>query len=202
MNKKKLIVSSGNKGKIKEIKSILSDLDLRVLSKDELGLKDLEVIEDKNTLEGNAIKKAVEIHKHTGGMVMSDDSGLFVDYLDGDPGVHSARYAGIDGDDKANNKKLLRELLDISLEKRKAEFKTVIALVLEDGNIETVVGKCSGKIIFKEKGNNGFGYDPLFVPDGYDKTFSELDEEIKNKISHRKDALEKLKEKLKELMKE
>ena len=197
---KKLIVSSGNKGKIKEIKSILNDFDLDIVSKDELGLSDLEVIEDKDTLEGNAIKKAVEIHNHTKGMVMSDDSGLFVDYLKGDPGVHSARYAGVDGDDKANNEKLLSKLSGISKDKRNAEFRTVIALILDDGSIETVVGKCRGEIILEEKGSNGFGYDPLFIPDGYDKTFSELDEDTKNKISHRKDALEKLKEKLKDLI--
>ena len=106
MSKNLLVVSSSNIGKIKEIKSILSDLDLEILSKDEKGLSDLEVIEDKETLEENAIKKAVEIQKQTNGMVMSDDSGLFVDYLKGAPGVYSARFAGVDGDDKANNNKL------------------------------------------------------------------------------------------------
>lgn len=200
MSKKKLIVSSGNLGKIKEIKMILNDLNLEVLSKDELGLSQIDVIEDKDTLEGNAVKKALEIHKHTRGLVMSDDSGLFVEYLKGAPGVHSARYAGIDGDDKANNKKLLEELSDVSLERRNAEFRTVIALILEDGSIETVVGTCSGRIILEERGSNGFGYDPLFIPNDYDKTFAELDDHIKNKISHRKDALEKLKEKLKDLI--
>lgn len=200
MSKKKLIVSSSNVGKIREIKSILSDLDLEVLSKNEVGLLDLEVIEDKDTLEGNAIKKALEIHKHAKGMVMSDDSGLFVDYLNGDPGVHSARYSGIDGDDRANNKKLISKLSKTSLDERGAKFKTVIALVLEDGSIETVVGECSGKIILEEKGDLGFGYDPLFIPEGYEKTFAELDEGTKNKISHRREALEKLKEKLKDIL--
>lgn len=200
MSKKKLIVSSGNLGKIKEIKSILGNLDLEVLSKNEIGLLDLEVIEDKETLEGNAIKKALEIHKHTKGMVMSDDSGLFVDYLDGDPGVHSARYSGVDGDDRANNRKLISKLSKASLSERSASFKTVIALALEDGSIETVVGECRGKIILEERGNFGFGYDPLFIPEGYEKTFAQLDEETKNEISHRRDALEKLKEKLKDIL--
>lgn len=200
MSKKKLIVSSSNVGKIREIKSILNDLDLEVLSKNEVGLLDLEVIEDKDTLEGNAIKKALEIHKHAKGMVMSDDSGLFVDYLKGDPGVHSARYSGIDGDDRANNKKLISKLSKTSLDERGAKFKTVIALVLEDGSIEIVVGECSGKIILEEKGDLGFGYDPLFIPEGYEKTFAELDEGTKNKISHRREALEKLKEKLKDIL--
>lgn len=201
MNERKLVVSSSNRGKIKEIKAILSELPLEILSKDEVGLNSLEVIEDCDTLEGNAIKKAIEIHKHMDNiMVLSDDSGLFVDYLNGEPGVYSARYAGVDGDDRANNKKLLSELKQVPTEDRNAKFKTVIAIVLEDGSVETVVGECRGKITTEEFGTNGFGYDPLFIPDGYDKTFAELDENIKNKISHRRDALEKLKIKLKELV--
>ncbi len=200
MRRKTLIVSSGNKGKIAEIKSILSELDIDIVSKGEVGLSDLEVIEDKDTLEGNAIKKALEIHKHKEGIVISDDSGLFVDYLDGAPGVYSARYAGTDGGDKANNKKLLEELEGVQGKKRGAKFKTVIAIVLEDGSVETVTGKCSGRIIAEQRGTTGFGYDPLFVPDGYEQTFAELDAGIKNKISHRRDALEKLKMKLKNLI--
>ncbi len=200
MIRKTLIVSSGNKGKIAEIKSILSELDMDILSKDEVGLSDLEVVEDKDTLEGNAIKKALEIHKHTEGIIISDDSGLFVDYLEGAPGVYSARYAGVDGDDSANNKKLLEELKNITLEKRTAKFKTAIAIVLEDGSVETVVGECDGLIIAEQRGTTGFGYDPLFIPNGYDKTFAELDSNIKNNISHRRDALEKLKMKLKNLI--
>lgn len=200
MNKKTLVVSSSNVGKIKEIKSILSELNLNIVSKDEVGLSNLEVIEDKDTLEGNAIKKALEIHKCTKGLVMSDDSGLFVDHLNGAPGVYSARYAGVDGDDQANNKKLLNNLKDISVENRTAKFKTVIAIVLEDGSVETVVGECSGKIVNEERGESGFGYDPLFVPDGYDETFAQLDSSIKNNISHRRDALEKLKMKLKNII--
>lgn len=200
MSKKTLIVSSSNVGKIKEIKSILKDLNLSIVSKSEVGLSNLEVIEDKDTLEGNAIKKALEIHKHTKGIVMSDDSGLFVDYLKGKPGVYSARYAGVDGDDEANNKKLLENLKDVALENRTAKFKTVIAIVLEDGSIEIVVGECSGKIITEQRGDSGFGYDPLFVPDGYDETFAQLDSNIKNNISHRRDALEKLKIKLENII--
>ena len=200
MNKKTLVVASGNKGKIKEIKSILKDFNLEIKSKDEVGLKDLEVIEDQPTLEGNARKKALEIHKHTKGIVLADDSGLFVDYLDGAPGVYSARYAGVDGDDEANNKKLLKELEGVALEDRKAKFKTVIAIVLEDETVETVVGECGGRIITEPRGDAGFGYDPLFVPDSYDQTFSQLDASVKNQISHRSQALEKLKKKLKNII--
>ncbi|AFS77407.1 Ham1-like protein [Gottschalkia acidurici 9a] len=174
-----MIVSSGNINKIKEIKDILSDLNINVLSKDEIGLKNLDVIEDGNTLEDNAIKKAVEISKYTDGIVISDDSGLFVDKLNEEPGVYSARYSGEEGNDNANNVKLLKNLEGVPLEERTAKFKTAIAIVLEDKSIKTVVGDCSGKIIWEKRGDNGFGYDPLFIPDGYDKTFGELDSKIK-----------------------
>ena len=200
MNKKNLIVSSGNINKIKEIKDILSDLNINVLSKDEIGLKNLDVIEDGNTLEDNAIKKAVEISKYTDGIVISDDSGLFVDKLNGEPGVYSARYSGEEGNDSANNTKLLKNLDGVPLEERTAKFKTAIAIVLEDKSVKTVVGECSGKIILEKRGDNGFGYDPLFIPDGYDKTFGELDSKIKNSISHRSDALKKLKVELKNIL--
>lgn len=126
--------------------------------------------------------------------------GLFVDYLKGSPGVYSARYAGVDGDDEANNKKLLDSLKEVALENRTAKFKTVIAIVLEDSSVEIVVGECSGKIITEKRGDSGFGYDPLFVPDGYEETFAQLDSNIKNSISHRRDALEKLKIKLENII--
>lgn len=200
MSNKTLVVSSSNLGKIKEIKSILSGLNLNIVSKSEVGLSDLEVIEDKDTLEDNAIKKALEIHKHTKGIVMSDDSGLFVDYLEGAPGVYSARYAGVEGDDEANNKKLLDSLKEVAPKDRTAKFKAVIAIVLEDSSVEIVVGECSGKITTEQRGDSGFGYDPLFVPDGFDETFAQLDSAIKNKISHRRDALEKLKIKLENII--
>lgn len=200
MEMKKLVVSSNNKGKIREIKSILAGLNVKVLSKDEAGLSGLEVIEDKDTLEENAIKKAVEMHNITKGMVIADDSGLFVDYLDGAPGIYSARFAGVDGDDEANNKKLLEELDGVPEEERGAVFKTAIAVVSENGIVDIVVGECRGTIITEKRGEAGFGYDPLFIPRGYIKTFSELDYDIKNKISHRRDALEKLKQKLKNIL--
>ncbi len=200
MKAKKLVVSSNNKGKIKEIKSILGGLNLEILTKDQAGLASLEVVEDKDTLEENAIKKAVEMHHITKGMVIADDSGLFVDYLDGAPGIYSARYAGVDGDDEANNKLLLEELEGVPEQERGAVFKTAIAFVTEKGIVDIVVGECRGTIITEKRGKSGFGYDPLFVPSGYSKTFSELDYNIKNKISHRRDALEKLKQKLKNII--
>ncbi|MTI70151.1 MAG: RdgB/HAM1 family non-canonical purine NTP pyrophosphatase [Firmicutes bacterium] len=201
MKNRRIIVSSGNKHKIEEIKDILKGLPFNILSKDEVGLKDLDIIEDKETLKENAIKKALEVSKKTKGIVIADDTGLFVDKLDGRPGIYSARYAGENATFKDNNDLLLKELKGISLDKRTAKFITVIAIV--DGeNIETVVGECRGKIGFNLRGENGFGYDPLFIVDDYNKTFAELGEDIKNKISHRANALVKLRDKLKDMIKD
>lgn len=201
MKNRRIIVSSGNKHKIEEIKDILKGLPFNILSKDEVGLKDLDIIEDKETLKENAIKKALEVSKETKGIVIADDTGLFVDKLDGRPGIYSARYAGENATFKDNNDLLLKELKGISLDKRTAKFITVIAIV--DGeNIETVVGECRGKIGFNPRGENGFGYDPLFIVDDYNKTFAELGEDIKNKISHRANALVKLRDKLKDMIKD
>ncbi|MTI46689.1 MAG: XTP/dITP diphosphatase [Firmicutes bacterium] len=195
-----LVLSSGNQHKIKEIKKILSDLPFNVLSKNEIGLEDFEVIEDKDTLEGNAMKKAKEISEKVNDIVIADDTGLFVDKLDGKPGVYSARYAGEDATYQDNNKKLLEELKDVPVEERTAKFKTVIAIVQKDKLEKNVVGECSGKIGFEARGENGFGYDPLFIVDGYGKTFAELGEETKNRISHRANALKNLKKELKKLI--
>lgn len=200
--KRKLVISTGNPHKVEEIKNILSDLSIDVISKKDAGLAELEVIEDGDTLEDNSLKKARALAEHLNHMVLADDSGLFVDVLKGDPGVYSSRYAGEEGNDKKNNEKLLRELDDISLENRNAKFKTIIALITEDKNEMIVYGECSGKIGFEEKGKNGFGYDPLFIPDGYEKTFGEIGEQQKNKISHRAKALENLKKEIINLLKD
>lgn len=202
MGNRKLILSTGNINKIKEIKDILKDLNIEVLSKAEIGLENLDIVEDGNTLEENSIKKAKGIKEKTPYMVMADDSGLFVDALNGKPGVHSSRYAGEDGDYKKNNEKLLLEMGDFPLEKRRASFLTVIALITENHETIIVEGECKGHIAFKSKGSKAFGYDPLFVPEGYSKTFGELDEEVKNKISHRAVALENIKDTLVDLLKD
>lgn len=191
--KRKIVVSTGNYHKIDEIKNILKDLPFEVISKDQIGLKDLEIIEDGITLEENSIKKAKALSKNTDYMIIADDSGLFVDALNGEPGIYSSRFGGEEGNYSKNNEKLLKELKDISFENRNASFKTVIALIKENKEIITVEGECKGRISFKNKGKGGFGYDPLFIPEGYDKSFSELGEEEKNKISHRGKALEKFK---------
>lgn len=200
MSKKTLIVSSDNSHKIGEIKKILKDLPITVLSKTEAGCGDIEVIEDGDTLEENAIKKAVEIATRVNAIVIADDTGLFVDKLNGEPGIYSARYSGENATDRSNREKLLRELEGVTLEERTAKFKTIIAIVLEDKSVKLASGECSGKIGYEEKGENGFGYDSLFIVDGYGKTFAELGEEIKNTISHRANALKNLKEELKSLI--
>ena len=200
MSKIDIVAASGNKHKIQEIKDILKDLPINILSKNDVGLGNLETDEDKDTLEGNALKKAIEISRKIDSVVIADDTGLFVDKLDGRPGVYSSRYAGENSTYEENNKKLLEELKNIPKSERTAKFKTVIAIVLRDGSYKTVSGQCLGSIGLKPKGENGFGYDPLFIVDGYNKTFAELGDEIKNKISHRADALKKLKSQLKVML--
>jgi len=161
-----------------------------------LGYKDFDVVEDGVTLEENAFKKAEELHKLVNGIVLADDTGLFVDALNGDPGVYSARYAGEPASDKNNRLMLLENLKGIPMDKRTAYFKTVIAVVFEDGNKMIAEGRVEGKIAFEERGQNGFGYDSLFIVSDTGKTFAEMSEEEKNSISHRARALINLKEKL------
>lgn len=200
MKDRKIVLSTDNKHKIKEMKEILKDLDIEVLSKEDIGLNNFDVVEDGTTLEENSIKKAKAIKEKTPFMVMADDSGLFVESLNGEPGVYSARYAGEEGNDDKNNQKLLQMMKDIPMDKRKASFFSVIALITENGEVLTVKGECKGSIGFKLKGHNDFGYDPLFTPEGYEKTFAELSGEVKNKISHRAKALEEIKKTLTNLL--
>lgn len=197
---RKLVISTGNQNKVEEIKYILSDLNIEVVSKKELGLGKFEVEEDGATLEENSTKKARALANRVDYMVLADDSGLFVDILDGEPGVHSSRYGGEEGNDAKNNMKLLGELEGVPMEKREAKFKTIIALVTEDKKEIIVYGECKGKIAFEESGSNGFGYDPLFIPDGYENTFGEIGEDVKNEISHRSNALKNLKLEIKKLL--
>ncbi|WP_082759803.1 XTP/dITP diphosphatase [Abyssisolibacter fermentans] len=199
---KKLIVSSGNQHKIKEIKDILKELPIEVISKNEIGFEEFEVIEDGETLKENAIKKAVELSKKVSGLVVADDTGLFVDALNGEPGVYSSRYAGENVTYEDNNNKLLKELLSVPDSKRTAKFVTVMALAQQGKVVQTIKGECNGKIAMQRFGEAGFGYDPLFIVDEYNKTFAELGDEIKNEISHRANALKKLREELEVLLEE
>lgn len=202
---KKLIVASNNEHKIKEIKEILKDLPLNIRSlKDENIFIDVE--EDGETFKENALKKAREIYKFLNKrdekdfIVMSDDSGLVLDILNGEPGVYSARYAGEHGDSKKNNEKLLKKLSTFSIEERKAYFICLVALINESGKELTVEGKSYGYIIENLKGNEGFGYDPIFFVKEFNKTFAEMMPEEKNSISHRGKALEKLKQEISQLI--
>lgn len=182
----KLLVATRNRHKLEEIREIFSFDGLDLLNLDDY--PDLpEVIEDGDTFAANAVKKAVETAQASGMWAMSDDSGLEVDALGGEPGVYSARYAGGQGDYKANNKKLIKNMAGKA--GRSARFRCVIALSDPQGNVRTVEGKCEGRIIDKELGVQGFGYDPLFVPEGYESTFAEMSQELKNSISHRACAL-------------
>jgi XTP/dITP diphosphohydrolase len=223
-----LLLATRNTHKVDEIRAILG-YNFQCLSLDDfIGVP--KVAENADSFAGNATKKAIELAHWLAlddtkfqtknsklDFVLADDSGLKVDALDGAPGVHSARFAAMDGGkaakgnspDADNNAKLLRLLKNVPLEKRTARFRCVIALtIVPQGVIESSSpvcfadkfqteifdGICKGKILTAPRGANGFGYDPLFVPDGYDQTFAELGDDVKNKISHRAQALEKLKE--------
>ncbi|MDD6880633.1 MAG: XTP/dITP diphosphatase [Firmicutes bacterium] len=189
---KRIIAASSNAHKIKEIQAIMSKFGMEVVSRKDAGIPDFEIEEDGETFEENSYKKAYEIMKACGEITVADDSGLMVDYLGGAPGVYSARFAGEECDDNKNNEKLIKLLNGLSAEDRKAKFISVITLVYPGGETLVARGECPGRIIEAPTGENGFGYDPLFVPDGYEKTFAQLSEEEKNEISHRAKALEVL----------
>lgn len=202
---KKLIIASNNQGKINEIKKVLEDMPINVLSLKDIGL-DIDVEEDGITFEENAKKKSEEIYKEliksgeSNFIIMSDDSGLEVEYLNGDPGVYSARYAGEHGNDKKNNEKLLLNLKGVSYDNRKARFVCQLALINDSNIYKSVTGTVEGYILEEERGYDGFGYDPLFLYEPLNKTFSELTIEEKNEISHRGIALRKLSEIIKEFL--
>lgn len=192
---KKLVVATRNKNKVIEIKEILKDVPLQVISLDELNI-DVDVVEDGETFEENAYKKAYEIMKITGEIVLADDSGLEVDALGGQPGVHSARFAGVHGDYKRNNEKLLELMKDVPDEKRGARFVTVMVLIYPDMEKIVTRGEIRGYITREPRGSSGFGYDPLFLVPEYNKTFAELGSKVKNSISHRGKALSGMRDKL------
>lgn len=193
---KTIVAATQNKHKIKEMEAIAGEFGMSVIARDEAGVPQVDIIEDGKTFEENSYKKAYEIMKLCGEITIADDSGLEVDCLDGAPGVYSARFAGTDGDDNTNNEKLKELIKDVPYEKRTGRFVSVITMVFPDGEALVARGEVEGHIVLEEKGSNGFGYDPLFVPLGYDKTFGEIEPEIKNRISHRANALIKLREKL------
>ena len=187
MTKIDLLFATSNKNKVLEIKKVLPK-EFNIKSLDDIGFCE-EIPENENTIEGNAIFKANYIYKKYNLNVFADDTGLEVDSLNGKPGVHSARYAGISKNSTDNINKLLKKLKN--KKNRKARFKTIIALIL-NSKIHTFEGVVEGIITKKPKGENGFGYDPVFIPRGYTKTFGELSLEEKNSISHRSLAMNKL----------
>ncbi len=186
---KKLLIATRNLHKLREIQQIAAGLPFELLSLDDVDPIP-EILEDGDTFEDNALKKALTTAKLTGVFTMADDSGLLVDALNGQPGVYSARFAGPDADDAKNNQKLLGLMRNVEKDDRTARFVCVIALAAPDGRTQMVKGTCEGSIAFEASGTGGFGYDPLFVPDGYVQSFAELDAGVKNQISHRAKALQ------------
>lgn len=184
----RLVLATRNKGKVKEMAGMLASHGMEVLSLDDFPQVG-EIEEDGATFAENAIKKAVVTAELTSLTALADDSGLVVDYLDGAPGIFSARFAGGARSDHANNEKLLNLLAGLPPDKRTARFQCVIAVARPDGAVHTVQGTCEGIIAEAPRGDLGFGYDPLFYLPEYDKTFAELDLPLKNKISHRGKAL-------------
>ena len=182
------VLASKNPHKAEEIKAILGD-GFEIITQTEAGAGGIEVIEDGKTFEDNAVKKAEEIMRATGLSVIADDSGLCVDYLGGDPGVYTARYAGENASDEENLTKLLRNLEGVPEQDRGAKFVCVIALAEPNTKTRIFRGECRGRITFEKKGKSGFGYDPVFYYEEYGATLAELDPEIKNTVSHRSAAL-------------
>ena len=209
---KKIIAATRNKHKIVEIEAITKDFGMEIISRDEAGIPKVEIPEDGDSFEENSYKKAYGIMKLCGEITIADDSGLVVDCLDGAPGIYSARFAtfpGVwptedekrrngDSSDISNNEKLIELISDVEYEKRTARFVSVITMVYPDGETIVARGEVEGHLVLDERGDCGFGYDPLFIPVGYDKTFGELSSDIKNSISHRANALVALREKLAE----
>lgn len=189
-----VVAATQNRHKIKEMEAITEQFGMRIISRDEAGVPDVEVEESGGTFEENSEKKAVEIMKLCGQITIADDSGLETDALGGAPGVYSARFAGLPGDDRANNRKLLELMKEVPAEKRTGRFVSVITMAFPDGRILSARGEAEGRIAFEEAGENGFGYDSLFIPAGYDRTFGTFSPEEKNRISHRAAALKKLAE--------
>jgi len=195
-----IVLATRNEGKLREIRELIKGLEVEILS-----LKDIPEVpvirESGSSFRENALMKAEAIASFTKKVTIADDSGLEVDFLNGNPGVYSARFAGENANDDANNEELLIRLKGVPLSKRGATFRCVIAVVSPEGKEDIAEGECRGIIQFEGRGEFGFGYDPLFFVPEYGKTFAELPPEIKNKISHRAKAMEKLRVVLKEYLK-
>lgn len=185
---RRLIFATGNEHKMVEIREILGELPVEILSMKDVGIK-ADIVENGNTFEENALIKAKEVCKLAGEMVLADDSGLEIDYLNGEPGIYSARYMGEDTSYRIKNQNLIDRLEGVPDEKRTARFVCAIAAAFPDGRSFVVRGTIEGIIGYEERGTNGFGYDPIFYLPEYGCTTAELDPEKKNELSHRGKAL-------------
>ena len=187
-----VVLATRNRHKVGEIAALLADLPIRLLGIDEVAAG-LALIEDRDTFEGNAYAKAEQAAAATGLPSLADDSGLEVDALGGAPGVHSARYAGEPSDDARNNDRLLRELAGVPAEKRGGRYRCVAAWVdPRSGSRRAFSGSCEGQILETPRGTGGFGYDPLFLIPALGKTMAEIDQNVKNRLSHRAAAFRAL----------
>lgn len=193
-----IVLATRNKNKVKEFREMLKGYDIELRSLDDFGPIP-EVVEDGTTFDDNAYKKALHTAKILGIPAIADDSGLAVDALNGRPGVYSARYAGPDATDEENCKKLLKEMA--GMENRKASFHCVISIAVPSGPALTYEGACSGIILEEKRGTSGFGYDPLFYFEQFDKTFAELSMAEKNSVSHRGKALAEFRDELPKVIK-
>lgn len=191
--KQRLIFATGNQDKMREIREILGDKDYEILSMKEAGI-DLDIIEDGSTFEENAMIKAKAVMEATGALTLADDSGLEIDAFGGGPGIYSARYLGTDTSYIEKNKVILEKLKDIPEEKRTARFVCAIAAAFPNGQTLTTRGTMEGIIGYEAKGENGFGYDPIFYLPQLEKYSAELSRDEKNSLSHRGEALRKMKE--------
>ena len=191
-----VVAATQNQHKLKEMRAIMEPFGMKVISQKEAGLENVDVEEDGKTFEENSYKKAREIMALSGRIAIADDSGLAVEALNGAPGVYSARFAGTDKDDDANNQKLLSLLEDE--ENRRAKFVSVVTMVYPDGRVLSARGECPGHLLRELRGDQGFGYDPMFVPEGFEETFGQLSSQVKNRISHRARALSRLEALLRE----
>lgn len=198
MNGTKIVAATGNKHKIEEIEAITGKFGFKIITKAEAGVGELDVEETGTTFEENSFIKAEAIMKATGMPAIADDSGLEADALDGAPGVYSARFSGEGATDESNNAKLLKLMENVPDDERTARFASVVTICFPDGTVVAARGECPGVLRRSPRGEGGFGYDPLFVPVGYDKTYAEISAEEKNLISHRAKALGILQMKLKE----
>jgi len=191
---KTITIATTNKKKKEELGKLLKGLRVKILTLSDVYVLVPTIIEDGKTFKQNAIKKAMTFSSYIKGLVLADDSGLVVDALDGRPGVRSARFARMGAKDEENNSKLLKLMETVPVRKRQATFVSACAIAREGVLLGTSEGECKGAIGFEPRGNNGFGYDPLFIPSGYKQTFAEFKPAFKNKISHRAKSLMKARE--------